>query len=838
MDNSNNDTNCVLLAIPIDGPCIDVDTHRDENELYFQTFNQALDCQIIGTQAHNVKNENCFMPMTKNGTHKADVVEMSSKGILVAGLDNCSLVACETQNGAKYGECFGQPWERYDTKLSLPYRTEQLCCSADSSILVACFGKFSEDVSVAAAVVAIFKARRFGNEEEGEWQLQLSVLRHLSNTYVASVPGTLQFSVSDNRGILFAFAEPAEEANTIEFSVGVVKLSRSEVVQRIDSTNVVNDVHTVQMGAWNDCEDSVLIVANECELFLYRRNNKENWCDSNFSHRVDTIKWHPSGLLIAIGSSDTKTITLVDCALETLHAVTTDMPIVRPVKVRPVWLSGDIPVDSEQDRWRVFADEEGVSKPTAPLGSPILVRMVPFRKKNRAFQAEMVLLMFTNDNATCVIRFPRGRVVATWRSILRYHLLGIDGHNPSDFLHKATNFVLSLDSSSVSRLKASCILVRELSKHGQLDLPRRTLDFLYHWIRVVLGTMRTALSSIADSKLLSRWKPLVESCERRYISQRLRLGQVELAYQFAYKLAHEDPGSAFLTRMFDEIVVWAATFGQSDTISPLARSTAQKLREYQRDKGLGSAVSSEGESMTSSDSSSYESATSDEGHTDDDSSISTRNSGNFVSSSDSSASAEESGDVSSTSSPLAPDRSKNNSGKKTDDGSELSSEGATPDLRQAQAKVVVPKWENGAGGSVIPEQLGKILGELEEGKTKQLSKDVEKLWREWRKTLAAGGGAPGLQSPFSIHSPISRAKSPGESGLELDQHGMMPRESALRLGRWLECRGKFVQALEIYQSHGLHQETQQLKQMQRAIDPSHFKNIPNVSILVLNKEAI
>jgi hypothetical protein len=341
---------------------------------------------------------------------------------------------------------------------------------------------------------------------------------------------------------------------------------------------------------------------------------------------------------------------------------------------------------------------------------------------------------------------------------------------------------------------------------------------MHYWMQVLLDRLRTNLKAVpvTESGAHEHLAALVEASERKFVSDQLRLGNVELACKFVFQLGERIPESRMIPKLFDVVVVWAAAFGQSDTVAPLARAAARKLREFQQQRADVREQDHDVASLISAN----QLQTGSAGDHGSESGEEQQSSGDEEDSGESEVESEEEEEPLSSESDPEDD-------EEDDEGDESGDE--------ARRTVYLPSWAGGAGGVVVPEKLGEMLEHLEKGTAKKAVKRVEVLWREWRKVqnsddVYSPQPGVGTESPGSgaDRSSPSSAGSTNSSNRVVGSNGLLSHRDAAILGYWLECRGKNAQALELYQLHGLQRERHRLSTLQRLINPKRLDLIPAV----------
>jgi len=525
----------------------------------------------------------------------------------------------------------------------------------------------------------------------------------------------------------------------------------------------------ILFGAWNDGDDAVALASSNNTVLLYRQTLHETaqWSEAEPGGSIDSIRWHPSGLVLLISLEKMQSMVLVDAALQTLCTVSTGWP-----------LRNDVPYGERGSLTQWAAADSG--------------------------KHSLQILSFLSIDKVVSLDFP-AHASANWRSILRQHLC----NGSVEGFRNACAFTLALTKDPDLFFVVARTTLRELNKLVRTKLSQTNRDTLLRLARSLVDHMDLVHSAfIQTSRKKSarhRSLALLDSCKSRYTTTLLTLGMVEPACQFALRNAERFPQSPLSPQLLDQIMVWSATFGQSDTIAPLARSAAESLRAYQKSirmEGTSSGLNSSSDSsLAEEDDSSGGEATSE----------SEAESLSSVSESQGSAGSQN----------LSRD----------------SSQDMAPSKLQNSVNWERLQWEKGAGGAIVPEQLGRLLEQLEQSKSKMFSREMDELWREWRQSRAASVESNSVSgSPNSVKGKKPATPTDGnfdafdvEKRGYLNEMGKFSAENAQKLGMWLECRGKLSQAAEVFAFHGLHSETERLNDMELATDKSSLDLVPDVT---------
>jgi len=468
--------------------------------------------------------------------------------------NNCLLVAKESESF----NCF----------IHLSRRAKSLTVSPDGALVIVEYDGNHEDI--AACIVGVIRSRRADVEGFG-WHFETSIIRNLSQSFMkGNISGTFRFSQIEPRQILNVW--PSFEMSTDVVHVGWIKLSRSDILQEVESSLTLSDQVRVHYGSWAPKEDAVCLITSDCGVHLYAkwRTSRNQWNSRILGAPADFVCWDSGSLVFCVISLSTGKITVLDCGLQLICEQSFQLPphISEPKQILQIswWNFKQMESNFQTNNFLSVLLEESRNNGVEE-SSPVLVRKPDLPCETR----QQLLLVFVGRDNTVLVKCAP--LATTWNAILRHHL-------SKGFLEKGFNFVQALRGAPQELFNACRVLHRELSKQAQRELEQDARDFQLLWIRQNLTKMSGIVLQMKDSATLRKLQPLLRAAERKYISDRLRLGQLELACQFAHELAKQRPKDSFVARLFDQIVVWASSFGQSDTIAPLARAAAQHLRSH------------------------------------------------------------------------------------------------------------------------------------------------------------------------------------------------------------------------------------------------------------------
>ncbi|GBG34744.1 Hypothetical Protein FCC1311_109662 [Hondaea fermentalgiana] len=685
------------------------DVHQETEKL-----GTPIDCdasaQRVRRSAHEKVVCATLAPLPTFPSSKEHVKRHDS--IAVVSLDSGELVAC-AMHRAPHTEAHSfraADREVFQSRRRLPYCAESLSISCDGELCVVAFGENNlDDPSAAAMIVALVKQRIPGGDEN-DWQLYLQVTRHLSASFVTAVPGTLLCSTHDPRDVLCAWSKKPGS-----MQAGVLKLAHSEFVQQVDGSMETRKATHFSRGCWTPQGDAVVFVGETHHLFLFAPSwirKRFRWHQAKSPHAVDFLQWTGDALVLAVGAVHEGVVTLLDRALQPLMRTRIDFPphILVPSQVFScAWLGSTAGNAARCHRLAIILDD----------GHPLCVT-------------------FDDPDVLCP---------DAWRSILRLHLSkALQEPRPAERLRFATQFASWLGLPLERRLRALLLVSREAGKLAQCELIIPQQDQMHACLIDTLAALASDVALLTEPRLRKRWVRLLEAAQRRYISDRLRLGQLERACQFAHGIAStpvQGQSTALGAQLFDTIAAWSASMGQADTIGRAARASAGRLRDsYQQDLSLRLDSSS----LFSASDTSSSNVTKDE----------------------------------------------------VNDGDEQDIEFAMQMPRQVPP--IAQRWAD----------------------------EMDLLWREWRRAEAMRTAA--AASPQSIDfsgdealdfdsvSSEENATTTARSRSLINARGLLTAADAMRLGLWLECRGKLAQARSVYRLHSLERMDLRLKQVRKATE--------------------
>jgi len=720
-------------------------------------FDEGLRSEVVNTSL------GIAMPIWTNpsdaftwmaGSYKAQQIVMTPSGVLIAAISNSTLLAVQTVISNVNSDIPPNviPKEEFGTSIEIPYRVSQLVCN-DEFILVS-FDSTDPELSI--AVVKIIRIHPVGSSDH---KLEISLFRKIGLAHTKYfIAGSLVFAGTDT----FNFCR--FEQGILE--VGSMMVGKDELLTEVSEDGLPAKFQ-VLVAKWNHSLDSVLFHTNSKKLILYRKSeSKEPWVFCGLEvETIEFVAWHPSDLSFVIGANGR--FTVFDLALNELVniEVNNDVDV---FLTHTVWLRGSVKNKESSESQR--RDNIPMNK---PLHSPMVVRYVPTAIDSTIPNYPIEILAFDKANRAFILPMPV-RIPMQPRLILQHHL-NSSNISTRTRLDRCTFFTLSLRKShdAALRLNAFQLVFRELLKAGDTS-GGSLIDLLDHWMVLILSAMQAILSDTVDSALSLRRLGIVESCEVRFVNQKCRLGQLELAYQFVHKLTEKRPQSFISAVLFDQISVWACAFNQSDTISPMARSMAQKARKLHD-----------------------EIVDSDESEVDDsDSATSVNDESNDDSSNDDSSNDVSSNDVSSI------DASSNDDSSSSD-GANNVQHASVDDLKAFDLEdFKIPRWKNGTGGSIVPEALGILIEEIGHEITIDACIHVDQLLTRW--------------------SEIGDSK--------------LLHNEAVELGILFECKGEFSNARQLYRHHDMITELEQLETME--MQTSNLDYIPNVLVKKLEPEFV
>mmetsp|Transcript_154 Transcript_154/g.433 ORF Transcript_154/g.433 Transcript_154/m.433 type:complete len:887 (+) Transcript_154:150-2810(+) len=811
-----------------------------EKELYVQTFDLRLETKVWflhGEETEHASSSTLIEHDTSIGrllpndeSESIVAAALSHRGsFLVASISNGAVVGCMLQTHGEFAAYHAAESETFSSLLELPYPAESLNISSDGELMVVDFGQNNKDhPNIAGMVVAVVKQQIPGGSSHS-WKLRFEVLRHLNHLYVNAVPGTLRFQDDNPREMLCAWSH---EMGQIQ--VGVLKLAHSEVVQQVEGRLDSHELKYVQRGAWTLDGQAVALVGDAVQLFLFAPfwlEAHSPWHHTVLDHPIDFLQWERSSLVLVVASVEEGIVTLLDRVLQPLVRVNANFP--------------DHILDATQVFSCLWAHEgqHSLAQARREEASDIEVFCVPSNAKymdepTACFrcqshyaeamendfleaQSESALAIVCHDGTPITVLFPTSLNISRWRSIIACHLLqdiGSESLTLKTRMRYATRFALALGEPTDRRFRALRLMSRELSKAAQCELVISTQDQLHAWLLDVLDGLSTATRAVQDPRLQERWIALLEASQRRYIADRLRLGQLERACQFTYRLVDRGPVTKrtvhLAASLFQQIAAWAERFGQGQSIGGIARNAAQRLYNIEMTSALESELHLQSNELSSTTSSSFSPALSSPGSLQTMSPSQTTNSHNADSFIES--------ESSSTLSPFSPNSSLGSRASvrmgKSRQGSSNSTEVGIS-LKEI--------YEMSSGKDLKPKQRS---GDLEVNfSAADAAEEISLIWREWRCSEAARQGTSAISgslSPLSLESEdlnedLQRQKAHGKGAYTkalTDENGLLSTSHARQLALWLECRGKFSQAIDVCVRHGLEREAQRLQRLRQHID--------------------